>query len=224
MKVSALVSAYFAEPYLKERILNLQAQRPAPEIMVVCQKGSKEEEIARFYETFILITHNIPSIGEAWNFAIQHASGEYLVIANSDDTFFNGGLKKLSDVLDKNSDVGYVWGDQHLKIDGEIKHRKDHGRIGRGGKVPHIKDLLSDRYFCGSCPMWRRSLHSEFGYFNDGYIVASDYDWALRLARGGVGFYYLPESVGIYPIRDDSLEHRNQELCRIESRKIRGVM
>lgn len=223
MKVSALVSAYYAESFLHQRILNLMGQEPKPEIVVVCQKDSKEEQIARQYKTTVLTTSHVPTIGQAWNFAIENVSGDYLVVANSDDSFFVGGLKKLSDVLDENEDVDYVFSDQHLKI-GEVASRRfDHGRIGRGGKVSNIKELLEERYFCGSMPMWRRDLHYKFGYFDESYIVACDYEWALRLARGGVKFFYLPESVGVYPIREDSLEHRNQELCRIESRKIRGI-
>jgi len=224
MKVSALVSAYFAEEYLHGRIANLLGQTPEPEVVVICQEGSKEHEIALQYKALVLTTSHIPTIGEAWNFGIIHAMGDYIVIANSDDRFFEGGIKALSDVLDNNADVGYVFSDQHLTIKGITERRFDHGRIGRGGKVENIKGLLAERYFCGSCPMWRRSLHVHYGYFNEGYIVASDYEWALRLANGGVNFYYLPESVGLYPIRDNSLEHRNQELCRVESREIRNAL
>jgi len=223
VKVSALVSAYYAEPFLEGRIENLLAQVPAPEVVVVCLEGSKEHEIALKYEVKIVTTRHIPTIGAAWNLGIMNASGDYLVIANSDDRFFKGGLKALSDVLDTNSEIGYVFSDQDLVIDGVTKRRYDHGRIGRGGEVKNIKALLAERYFCGSCPMWRKSLHVFHGFFNEGYIVASDYEWALRLANNGCRFYYLPESVGLYPIRDDSLEHRNQELCRIESRSIRGA-
>ncbi|OPZ48135.1 MAG: Glycosyl transferase family 2 [Bacteroidetes bacterium ADurb.BinA104] len=224
MKVSALVSAYFAEEYLHGRIANLLGQTPEPEVVVICQEGSKEHEIALQYKALVLTTSHIPTIGEAWNFGIIHAMGDYIVIANSDDRFFEGGIKALSDVLDNNADVGYVFSDQHLTIKGITERRFDHGRIGRGGKVENIKGLLAERYFCGSCPMWRRSLHVHYGYFNEGYIVASDYEWALRLANGGVNFYYLPESVGLYPIRDNSLEHHNQELCRVESREIRNAL
>lgn len=223
MKVSALVSAYYAEPFLQGRIENLLAQESAPEVVVICLEGSKEHEIALKYDVLVINTSHVPTIGEAWNLGIIHAIGDYLVIANSDDTFFGGGIKKLSDVLDNHADVGYVFSDQDLVIDGVAKRRLDHGRIGKGGKVENIKTLLAERYFCGSCPMWRRTLHIHYGYFNEGYIVASDYEWALRVANGGVNFYYLPESVGLYPIRDNSLEHRNQELCRVESREIRGA-
>lgn len=223
MKVSALVSAYYADQFLDGRIINLLNQELIPEIVIVCMEGSREHEIALKYPALVLTTDHVPTIGAAWNLGIIHASGEYLVIANSDDVFFDGGIKALADVLDANADVGYVFSDQHLMVKGITSRRMDHGHIGKGGKVENIKALLAERYFCGSMPMWRKSLHSAFGHFREDYIVASDYEWALRLAEGGVGFYYLPESVGVYPIRNDSLEHRNQELCRIESRSIRGA-
>jgi O-antigen biosynthesis protein len=222
-KVSALVSAYYSQRFLANRIENLLDQSPVPEIVIVCQADSPEQKICEKYRITPVLTVDIPTIGGAWNKAVQFASGDYLVIANTDDIFFHHAVYMLSEVLDKNSDVGYVFGDQHLEMNGFIDRRVDHGHIGKGGKVDNIADLLRQRYFCGSAPMWRNSLHDEIGGFDESFVVATDHDWAMRCADAGVGFYYLPESVGIYPIRKDSLEHRNSELCRKESRRIRGL-
>ena len=222
-KVSALVSAYYSEQFLPSRIENLRMQLPIPEIVVVCQINSPEVSICQQYGIEPVLTLDVPTIGKAWNLAIEQATSEYLVIANTDDSFFHHAISMMADVLDHNSDVGYVFGDQHLEQNGFIQHRVDHGRLGKGGKVDNAVDLLTARYFCGSAPLWRRSLHDELGLMNEAYVVAADHDWVLRLAHAGVGIYYLPESVGIYPIRKDSLEHRNSELCRQESRRIRGL-
>ena len=223
-KVTALVSAYYAEDYLPQRLENLLNQVPAPEVIVVCQQGSAEAHIVKDYPVRVIVTPDIPTISAAWNMAIRAASGDYCVVANTDDTFHPGALGKMARILDAHSDIGYVFCDDELIVNGEIQRRTDRTRTGQSGRLKHAARLLSARYFCGSTPMWRKSLHATYGYFDEALVVAADYDCALRLARGNVGIWYIPESVGYYPIRPDSLEHRNQERCRTESRMIRGLI
>ena len=224
MTVTALISAYYAERFLAGRIENLLEQKPIPEMVVVCQIASQEERIARNYPVRVIVTPDIPTISEAWNIAIRAASGDYCCIANTDDTWDNQGIQKMTAILNDNPDVGLVWGDVLYIKDGKTFANPDRGHIGRGGRVGNIAKMLSERYFIGNMPMWRRSLHAQHGYFDEGYEIACDYDWCLRLARAGVVFYYLPEIVGIYDLRKDGLEKRNQNLCAHESRTIRGAI
>ena len=46
----------------------------------------------------------------------------------------------------------------------------------------------------------------------------------LRMAKAGVRFWYVAESCGTYLKRQDSLEHKHQELCRAETQQIRGAV
>jgi len=58
MNVTAIVSAYYSKMFLKKRMDNLMYQITRPEIVVVCQKGSLEEAIAKTYDvTWILTPH-----------------------------------------------------------------------------------------------------------------------------------------------------------------------
>ena len=61
MKVSALVSAYYADYFLQGRIENLLCQEPAPEVVVICLEGSREHEIALKYPVLVLTTEHIQS-------------------------------------------------------------------------------------------------------------------------------------------------------------------
>jgi GT2 family glycosyltransferase len=224
MSVSALISAYYAEDFMAGRLQNLLDQDPVPDMVVVCKHDSVEEQIARDYGVEkIVTTSHIPTIGAAWNAAIEQASGDYCVIANTDDRFLPGGLKMLSDVLDNVPAAGYVFSDLFLVKYGITTPRPNHGRLDKPGLIPAAYAKLKQRYFCGPMPMWRRSLHNKYGYFYEHYIVASDYDWVLRLAKAGVGIYWLDRAVGVYEIRDNSLELRNAFVCKLESRQIRGA-
>ena len=47
-------------------------------------------------------------------------------------------------------------------------------------------------------PMWRRSIHDNFGYFNQYYKSAGDWDFWLRCAFGGSKFKKCQDVLGVY--------------------------
>lgn len=205
--ISALVSAYYAEEFLDRRIINLKAS-PGVEIIVVCQDGSSEEEIAKWHKVTTLTTPDIPTIGRAWNMAILAAHGDYLTTANTDDEFYPGGLQAMASVLDKCPDVGLVFSDVDLC---DVTGVHGWKRIEDcGGVINDIYAKLTHRCFIGPMPLWRSSLHFIHGLFDEGLVVSCDYEFWLRIAKYDVEYYYIPRALGIYERRDKSLEHRNK--------------
>lgn len=47
-------------------------------------------------------------------------------------------------------------------------------------------------------PMWRKSLHNRFGYFDESYKIAGDWEIWIRAAFGGASFKRIPLPLGIY--------------------------
>ena len=216
MRVSALVSAYYAEEYLDKRLNNIKAANAEP--IVVCQYGSIELEIAKWHGVKTVVTPDIPTIGAAWNKAIREASGEYLTTANCDDTFKDGGLQLMADTMNDNPDCGVLFSSVDILKGGLCKRWDRINEI--GGIVPDMFVKLQSRCFIGPMPVWRKSLHERFGYFDEDLIVSCDYDFWLRLAHGGVNFYFIRSALGTYLKRTDSLEHRNRALKEGEKNTI----
>lgn len=220
-KVSALVSAYYADRFLDGRLINLYGAKGVDlQIIVVAQRGSREEAIAAGYSLELVTTPDIPPIGEAWNLAIEHAEGDYLITANTDDRFAICGLAKMVDVLDQHPDIGLVFSQVDID-DGENTYpwrRIDNPT----GEVANIRSIIERRCIVGAMPLWRKSIHDEIGYFDETYKVAADYDMWLRMVRADVRFWYIAESCGVYAKRSDSLEHRNKALLPSENRLVRA--
>lgn len=203
MKISAIVSAYYAEPYLAGRIDNLIHQRPRPEIIIVCQEGSKEHEIAEKYNNVIIVTTlDIPTIYKAWNMGIERAHGEYITNANTDDRLYPGALQKLSEALDRNKRCGVAYSNLDIvtEVDGEP--------IGRFDWIEGGVEQLLNGCFLGPMPMWRKELHTKYGLFDESYHVAGDYEFWLRIAARGIKFYHIKESLGVYARRERGAELR----------------
>ncbi len=212
-KISCLVSAYYAEEFMHQRLINLYGQKVDLEIIVVAQKDSKEETIASQYNLKVVPTLNIPSIGEAWNLAMEHATGDYLTTANTDDRYTVGGLARMVDVLEQKPEIDLVFSQVDIDTAGSIKAWQ---RIENPTGEVDILPTLKQRCIIGPMPVWRNNGMR----FDEGYTVASDYDMWLRMAKAGMRFYYIAESCGVYVQRPDSLEYRNRELCTLETRMV----
>jgi hypothetical protein len=211
-KVTAIVSAYYAEDYLMDRITNLKAQTAEPDIIVVCQHGSKEHDLViGCGGVDILTTKDVPTIYDAWNMAISKAQTPYITNANCDDRHYPGALERLANELDMRDRVGVAFSD----VDRQEGYNKPlhWKRVSPGSS-------LKQRCFIGPMPMWRRSLHDEHGMFDHTLTVVGDYDFWLRLAANGIEFVYIGEPLGCYVARSDSLEHRDKRVTMDEKHMV----
>ncbi len=122
----------------------------------------------------------------------------------------------MADILDKETTYGVVYANQDIvtEIGGDP--------IGQftwaeGG----LKELMQG-CFVGPMPMWRRKLHDRYGYFDENYKSAGDYEYWLRLANGGVKFYHVRDwASGAYLQRKNSVEHREPLRSLWETNNIR---
>ena len=210
VKLTCLLSTYYDLPLLRGRLDNLLTQKMKLDIVVIAEKGSGELKIIRkwmrrhpFAANFEFIeTEGIPTLYDAWNMGIMISNGEYLTNINTDDRLYPGALQKMINVLDNNPDVGVVYPDvdRVAEIDGEP--------FGQFTWAEGDFSILIRGCFLGPMPMWRKSLHDEYGMFDDGMHSSGDYDFWLRLAKAGVKMQRIPEPLGAYFDRKESIEHR----------------
>jgi glycosyltransferase involved in cell wall biosynthesis len=81
--------------------------------------------------------------------------------------------------------------------------------------------LLFKVCYVGPQPMWRKSLHDRYGYFDPMFKSAGDYEFWLRLAAKNEKFYHLPECLGLYLNSTYGMENSNTDLSFEESEMAR---
>jgi glycosyltransferase involved in cell wall biosynthesis len=231
IKVSAIVSTYNAEKFFRARIENLLNQTIAEELeILVIDSGSLQNEGA-ILEKYLQSKHRIKylrtereTLYSAWNRAVSLASGQYLTNANTDDRLVDDALEKLSLTLAENPEASLTYSDcWETTDDGEIldctqvQYKPGRRRVYQP-EYSHNKLLL--HCYCGSFPMWRRSVHDQFGYFDPDYVVAGDWEFWLRLAEQ-TKFVHLAEPLGLVLRRDDSIVWGNQEKMLEENNILR---
>ena len=221
-RVSAIVSAYKAEEFIKGCLEDQDKQSEVPETVVVCQEGSVEHRLAleNMFCT-IVTTKNIPTVYHAWNLGIRAASGKYITNANTDDRHHPDAYRMMADLLDARADYDLVyhscyitWKDQTFADFVEENEGKDL-KMGRWEGEPGLfmwheynRGLLGKGCFIGPQPMWRANLHQRHGYFLDNYKSAGDYEFWLRIAKDA-NMYRLPHVLGLYHARADGIELGN---------------
>jgi len=224
VKLTGLLSTYYDLPLLQGRLDNLLTQDGVDmEVVVIAGIESDEIDIIREWRVDnyehrfkIIHTNDVPTLYDAWNQGIAIASGEYLTNINTDDRLYPGALQKMIDVLDSDSSVGVVYPDVDRvhEIDGEP--------FGTFSWVEGDMAVLLKGCFLGPMPMWRKSLHDEYGLFDGDFHSSGDYDFWLRIANAGVKFHRIAEPLGRYFDRKESIEHREPVRTTWETARAKG--
>lgn len=233
IRVSAIVSVYNADKYLKGRLDDLLAQtlweRNELEIVLV-NSGSTDgsahvlRDYLRRYPALKVISTLREGIYSAWNRGIRFASGALVVNANCDDRLAPTCYERLAETLDAHPDVDVVYADSWV-TDTENGTWRDFKlstappyTTGTLNQIDYDPRQLGSFYFLGQTPMWRKALHDEYGYFDESFLLSGDYEFALRLAAHGVNMLHVPEPLALFYYGNNSTT-LNQDQSNMEARR-----
>ncbi len=208
--VSAIVSTYNSERFLRGCLEDLEAQTCADRLeIIVIDSGSEQneraivEEFQRHYDNIRYIRTERESLYAAWNRGVALARGRYLTNANCDDRHRRDALERMARTLDEHPAVSLVYGDCLItRVANETFAGSSADRLLAWPEFS-VRQALQYCIF-GPQPMWRRSAHDEIGLFDPDYKVAGDYDFFLRLAITHHA-QHIAEPLGLY-YEGDGLE------------------
>ena len=211
--VSAIVSTYNSEKFLRGCLDDLEQQTISDRLeIIVVNSGSQENEEAivneyrQKYNNIVYIkTEQREGIYAAWNRAARIAQGAFITNANTDDRHRNDALEIMAEMLLMNPDVALVYGDQ-ISTDTPNATFTDHHAIEMAKRPEYSQGRLLFGCCVGSQPMWRKSLHSELGYFDETLVCAGDWDFWLRIS-GKYKFIHIPQFLGLYYYNNRGIEH-----------------
>ncbi|MBN1536755.1 MAG: glycosyltransferase [Anaerolineales bacterium] len=226
--VSAIVSTYNSANFLRGCLEDLEAQTIVKQTeIIVVDSGSQQNEPAimesfqrRYPNIHYLRTEQRESVYAAWNRAIKMAKGKYITNANTDDRHAPDAFEIMVNALEENPETGVVYGD--CAITQKTNTTLAQGPITGRFRWPDFdRRLLFQVCFIGPQPMWRRSLHDEFGLFDDKMTSAGDYEFWLRISDK-TQFHHIPQVLGLYLMAEQSLEHRRATLSVDEAQEARS--
>jgi len=210
--VSAIVSTYNSEKFIRGCLEDLENQTIADKLeIVVVNSGSEQNEesiVKEFqnkYGNIVYIKTEREGLYSAWNRAVKVASGQFLTNANTDDRHRKDAFEVMANTLLKNTDAALVYGDQ-IVTDTPNPTFENHHFVELAKRPEFSKERLLFGCCVGSQPMWRKSLHKEFGSFDETLTCAADWDFWLKVASK-CSFKHIPESLGLYYRNEQGIEH-----------------
>jgi GT2 family glycosyltransferase/Flp pilus assembly protein TadD len=221
--VTAIVSTYNSEKYLRGCLEDLKAQTISDQLEIVVVDSGSEQNESTIVNEFQKDSSNIKyirtekreTVYQAWNRGVRAASGRYLTNANTDDRHRPDAFEIMVQVLNKNPTVGAVYADT-LITDAENETFEDNTATQYFSRPNFtLRQILLFNFF-GPQPMWRRSVHRKIGYFDEHFAVAADYDFFIRLSHE-FGALHIGEILGLYTRRNRSIENSNREKCVYET-------
>ena len=225
--VSAIVSTYNSEGFIRECIEDLEAQTIANrlEIVVVdsCSQQNEKaivEELQKKYLNIKYIrTDQRETVYQAWNRGIKAATGKYITNANTDDRHRFDAFEQMIKILESDPGVALVYADV-IMTEQENETFDSHTPCGYFTWLDWDRNkLLEQGCFMGPQPMWRREVHDEYGFFDESMVTSGDYEFWLRISQTH-NFYHINSQLGLYLKSPQSIEHRNRARQQEENNKI----
>ena len=225
--VSAIVSAYNSESFIRGCLEDLENQTIADRLEIIVVNSSSEQNEDKIIKEFqgkysnikYIKTDERETVYAAWNRGIKAATGKYITNANTDDRHRKDALEVMANILEKQPEMALVYADVII-TETENETFENCTPVGYFNWMDWKReDLLNKGCFMGPQPMWRRDVHDEYGYFDDSFVTSGDYEFWLRISQTNT-FLHLPIRLGLYLRSSGSIEHLNREKQREENNKI----
>ena len=224
--ITAIVSAYNSSKFLRGCLEDLESQTITDQLeIIVIDSGSLENEaeiVAEFqqkYDNIKYIRTERETVYGAWNVGVKAASGIYLTNANTDDRHRKDAFEIQAKMLDLHPEFTLVFGD--VLVTETVNETFENNTT--VGTIPYPdydrQNLLNGNCLVGPQPMWRKSVHDEYGYFDASMVTSGDYEFWTRIAQTNE-FYHINQDLGLYCERVDSIEHSNRRNQFLENKKI----
>ncbi len=205
-KISIIVSSFNASPKMEEfftrlslcpevangraEILLIDANSPLPDSSTALRLAKDLGIILRVIRVDKRIT-----IQEAWNLGISESRGEFLSFLGVDETVYPEGFTRLADALENDISIDWVMGNSIVaEVGMEGRFTSDIMFYDRNG-ANEVSAYLETCYVSYVAGMYRKSIHSRFGYYDPTFKGAGDTEFKSRVLPSiKVGF--LNETLG----------------------------
>ncbi|MBK7105838.1 MAG: glycosyltransferase [Ignavibacteriae bacterium] len=232
--VSAIVSTYNSEKFIKEKLDDLLMQTIADKLeIIIVNSGSQQNEdkiidmyLKKYSNIKYIKTEERETIYKAWNRGIKIAKGEFITNANTDDRLKNDAYEILTNFLLQNNEYALVYADQYLSTkENETFEEAKFNKVIKFPDYSHV--YMLERCIIGSQPIWRSSLNfNDNFWFDEQYEVSGDHEFELRVSEK-YKIYHLRKCLGVFyksPNKTnketENLERTREEVKKVTSRYI----
>ena len=191
----------FIEGYMEDMISQSVFSRVKFHILDCNSPENEYETIERYLGYENILYERLgedPGLYEAWNICCKRADTDLVGNWNVDDRKSPWSLEALIQpfLLDQDLDISYG----ATFISEKANERWEEVQktlIFPCRETNNWKDLVFNN-FPHCMPIWKKSIHDRFGYFDTSYETAADSDMWIRAVKAGAKTKMVSDIVGIY--------------------------
>lgn len=212
--VSIIVPSYNHEKYIEQAILSIMRQTYRNYELLVVDDGSTDGSakiLQRLSDTygFKLIVQKNTGIVGLFNKYIPQCKGKYIAFLSSDDYWALDKLEKQVAYMEKNEDVGAIFGNT-LAIDENGEILPSFFQRFSGHRKYSFYDIITfNAPFAAPSNMFRRETYEKVGLYDAAYPIEDLY-MNLKITHSNYKIGLLPDLVAFYRIHGQNLSKRNR--------------
>lgn len=203
--VSIITSVYTGDQFIAGFLADIVQQTifSTCELIIINANspGHEEDIIFEYMQMYPNIIYKKldydPGLYAVWNIAISMAQGEYITNANIDDRLKFDCYEQHKKALDTHPEADLVYSDFYVtRYSNETFANNNHSHV---RVMPEFSlQELKKQPLPNNHPMWRKSMHTKYGLFDESYKHAGDWEFWLRAAVNGAQFLKVPGVYNLY--------------------------
>lgn len=221
--VTVLIGFWKAGEYISAKLSNITQQtyfNKANIVLLNCQNIHNESDLyknfLKYDNVFDIHYEEHINLYATWNDGIKMTKSEFIMNSNVDDMLHPEYIEKCSRWLEENKQYACVsTGILLTYIPNQI-----YPNWKWDDKFPTYPYPMST---AGPCPMWRRSLHDKYGYFDDRCASIGDAIMWEKWLNGGEKFGLINDDMVLYYANNDSLERRMIDGISIRTHDLKRI-
>ena len=201
---SVIIPTRNREHYLQEAVASVLTQQDVDLELLVVNDG--EPLSISFSDKRVRILENQKRTAvPARNLGVAHAKGEFVAFLDDDDFFIDARhLAKARTEFRQHTDFYFANGEMRF-ADGTVKLFDQNATA---------QSLERDNTILISAVCYRRSIHEKLGVFDESLPYYWDWDWYLRVARGGFNLHHQNDVAVAIRVHQNNMSTRNEEARR----------
>jgi GT2 family glycosyltransferase len=201
---SVVITAYQAAAFISEAVESALSQTVRADEVIVCDDGSTDDletALAPYRNEIVYLRKERGGTSSAVNAAAAAASAEFVAVLDADDVYLPERIEALGALASVRPDLDILATDAYMEVE-----RRVVGRFNDEVKfaVEDQRTAILDRCFC-AWPAFRRSRLRAAGGYDESFLIAHDWECAIRLILGGSQAGLVDEPLYRYRMRPDSL-------------------
>ena len=224
-KITIFCSNYNSAKWIDEYLEYLKNQIDKNFEIVFIDANSTDESLNKIkifasnteIKTSIIECDKRIGIYEAWNLGIKLCNTDYVMNYNTDDMLHKYAISVYNYYIKNYPSIDLFYGPCPY-----VKNRNicDISQYFNWPEYSH--ETMLQYCFCGPFPLVKKEVFEKIGYFDETFISSGDYEMWLRMSKHNNKFMKIPEIIGSYYHRNDSISCLNPEKTMQEDNFLRN--